>query len=50
MNVRRNASSFAGKSRPAVMQSGPTDLLISRMEYAGGWPGVLEQLKNFIEK
>ena len=33
-----------------VTHSGLKDLAVDRNDYAGGWPGVLEQLKRFVER
>jgi uncharacterized protein YndB with AHSA1/START domain len=32
-----------------VTHSGLTNLPVSRKDYSGGWPGVVEQLKKFVE-
>lgn len=37
-------------TRVKVTHSGLKDLAVDRKDYAGGWPGVLEQLKNYLEK
>ena len=33
-----------------VTHSGLANLPIAREDYSGGWPGMVEQLKNFVEK
>jgi len=33
-----------------VTHSGLADLAIARKDYAGGWPGVVELLKRFVER
>ena len=33
-----------------VTHSGLAKLPIARKDYSGGWPGVVEQLKKFVEK
>lgn len=33
-----------------VTHSGLSNLPVARQDYAGGWPGVVEQLKKFVEK
>jgi uncharacterized protein YndB with AHSA1/START domain len=48
--VRWELAASKGGTLLRVTHSGLAELLISRRDYAGGWPGVLEQLKNFIEK
>jgi len=32
-----------------VTHSGLAELPIARKDYAGGWPGVLQQLRQFVE-
>lgn len=39
-----------GGTRLKVTHSGLADLPISRKDYSGGWPGVVQQLKSFVEK
>jgi hypothetical protein len=33
-----------------VTHSGLSNLPIARKDYSGGWPGVVEMLKKFIEQ
>ena len=33
-----------------VTHSGLSDLPVARKDYSGGWPGVVEQLKKFVER
>jgi uncharacterized protein YndB with AHSA1/START domain len=33
-----------------VTHSGLSNLPVARKDYTGGWPGVVEQLKKFVEK
>ena len=37
-------------TRVKVTHSGLKALAIDRKDYAGGWPGVLEKLKNYVER
>lgn len=37
-------------TRVKVTHSGLRNLPIARKDYAGGWPGVVEMLKKFVEK
>jgi hypothetical protein len=37
-------------TRVKVTHSGLANLPIARKDYSGGWPGVLDQLKNFVEQ
>jgi uncharacterized protein YndB with AHSA1/START domain len=39
-----------GGTRVKVAHSGLAQLPIARKDYTGGWPGVVEKLKQFIEK
>jgi uncharacterized protein YndB with AHSA1/START domain len=39
-----------GGTRVKVTHSGLAQLPIARKDYTGGWPGVVEKLKQFIEK
>jgi uncharacterized protein YndB with AHSA1/START domain len=48
--VRWELASSKGGTLLRVTHSGLTDLPASRKDYAGGWPGVLEALKKFIER
>ena len=41
---------IAGGTRVTVTHSGLKDLPADRKDYAGGWPGVLAQLKNYVER
>jgi uncharacterized protein YndB with AHSA1/START domain len=36
-------------TRVRVTHSGLANLPVARQDYSGGWPGVLDQLKNFME-
>jgi uncharacterized protein YndB with AHSA1/START domain len=33
-----------------VTHSGLSDLPVARKDYSGGWPGVIEMLRNFVEQ
>jgi uncharacterized protein YndB with AHSA1/START domain len=48
--VRWELSASANGTRVKVTHSGLTKLPIARKDYSGGWPGVVEQLKKFVEK
>ncbi len=48
--VRWELSSKSGGTQVRVTHSGLSELPIARKDYSGGWPGVLEMLKNFVEK
>ncbi len=37
-------------TRLKVTHSGLSQLPVSRKSYAGGWPGVVGNLKNFVEQ
>lgn len=47
--VRWELAASLGGTLLRVMHSGLRDLPVSRKDYAGGWPGVVDQLKKFIE-
>ena len=47
--VRWELATSKGGTLVRVTHSGLAELPIARQDYAGGWPGVLEQLKNFVE-
>jgi uncharacterized protein YndB with AHSA1/START domain len=47
--VRWELASSKGGTLVRVTHSGLADLPVSRKDYSGGWPGVVEQLKKFIE-
>jgi uncharacterized protein YndB with AHSA1/START domain len=47
--VRWELASSKGGTLLRVTHSGLADLSVSRKDYSGGWPGVVEQLKKFIE-
>jgi uncharacterized protein YndB with AHSA1/START domain len=48
--VRWELAASKGGTLLRVTHSGLTNLLASRKDYSGGWPGVLESIKKFIEK
>jgi uncharacterized protein YndB with AHSA1/START domain len=48
--VRWELAASKGGTLLRVTHSGLTDLPASRKDYSGGWPGVLESIKKFIEK
>jgi hypothetical protein len=33
-----------------VFQGGPAELPTARKDYSGGWPGVLQQVKQCVER
>jgi uncharacterized protein YndB with AHSA1/START domain len=37
-------------TRVKVTHSGLSEENIARKDYSGGWPGVVEQLKKFVEQ
>ena len=39
-----------GGTRVRVTHSGLASLPVARKDYSGGWTGVVEQLKKFVEK
>ena len=47
--VRWELASSKGGTLLRVTHSGLADLPVSRKDYSGGWPGVVEQIKKFIE-
>jgi uncharacterized protein YndB with AHSA1/START domain len=48
--VRWELTPNAGGTRVKVTHSGLAQENVARKDYSGGWPGVLEQLKQFAEK
>jgi len=48
--VRWELAASAGGTRVKVTHSGLSKLPLARKDYSGGWPGVVEQLKRFMEK
>ena len=40
----------ASGTRVRVTHSGLSNLPVAHTDYTGGWPGVVEQLKKFVEK
>lgn len=48
--VRWELAASKGGTLLRVTHSGLTDLPVSRKDYAGGWPGVVESIKKFVEK
>jgi uncharacterized protein YndB with AHSA1/START domain len=48
--VRWELTPRSGGTRLKVTHSGLATQPASRKDYSGGWPGVLEMLKNFTEK
>jgi uncharacterized protein YndB with AHSA1/START domain len=47
--VRWELTPKAGGTLVKVTHSGLTHLPIARKDYTGGWPGVVESLKKFVE-
>ena len=47
--VRWELAASQGGTLLRVTHSGLADLPVSRKDYSGGWPGVVEQIKKFIE-
>jgi uncharacterized protein YndB with AHSA1/START domain len=47
--VRWELAASKGGTLLRVTHSGLADLPVSRKDYSGGWPGVVEQIKKFIE-
>ena len=47
--VRWELSPRSGGTRVKVTHSGLTNLPIARKDYSGGWPGVVEMLKKYVE-
>ena len=48
--VRWELTPSAGGTRVKVTHSGLSQLPVARKDYSGGWVGVVQQLKNFLEK
>jgi uncharacterized protein YndB with AHSA1/START domain len=48
--VRWELTPKGNSTHVKVTHSGLTDLPIARKDYSGGWPGVVEQLKKFVEQ
>ena len=48
--VRWELTPTSAGTHVKVIHSGLTHLPIARKDYSGGWPGVVEQLKKFVEK
>lgn len=48
--VRWELSPKSGGTLLKVTHSGLTNLPASRKDYSGGWTGVVEQLKKFVEQ
>ncbi|HEY1264255.1 MAG TPA: SRPBCC domain-containing protein [Terriglobales bacterium] len=48
--VRWELSAKGGGTLVKVTHSGLAQEQVARKDYAGGWPGVVEHLKNFVEK
>ena len=48
-NVRWELTSIPGGTHVRVTHSGLASLPVARQDYAGGWPGVVTQLKKFAE-
>jgi len=48
--VRWELATSKGGTLVRVTHSGLTELPTSRKDYAGGWPGVLHQLQQFVER
>ena len=48
--VRWELEKFGNGTRVKVTHSGLSQLPIARKDYTGGWPGVLESLKKFVEQ
>lgn len=47
--VRWELTPKRGGTHVKVTHSGLASLPVARKDYAGGWPGVVEQLKKFVE-
>ena len=47
--VRWELTSIAGSTHVKVTHSGLTHEPVARKDYSGGWPGVVEMLKKFVE-
>ncbi len=48
--VRWDLTPQPGGTHVKVTHSGLASLPVARKDYSGGWPGVVEMLKNFVEK
>jgi uncharacterized protein YndB with AHSA1/START domain len=48
--VRWELTPKAGGTHVRVTHSGLSTLPVARKDYTGGWPGVVEMLKKFVEK
>ena len=48
--VRWELAASKGGTLVRVTHSGLTHLPVARKDYSGGWPGVLQDLKKFVEK
>lgn len=48
--VRWELATSAGGTLVRVTHSGLAEMPTARKDYAGGWPGVLQQLQQFVER
>jgi uncharacterized protein YndB with AHSA1/START domain len=48
--VRWELTAQADGTHVKVTHSGLSNLPIARKDYSGGWPGVMDMLKRFIEQ
>src|SRR5579883_1714612 len=48
--VRWEVATSKGGTLVRVTHSGLAELPVARKDYAGGWPGVLANLKDFVEE
>jgi uncharacterized protein YndB with AHSA1/START domain len=48
--VRWELTPSEGGTLVRVTHSGLADLAVARKDYSGGWPGVVNYLKNFVER
>jgi uncharacterized protein YndB with AHSA1/START domain len=48
--VRWDLTPTASGTHVKVTHSGLTQLPVARKDYSGGWPGVVEALKKFVEQ
>jgi uncharacterized protein YndB with AHSA1/START domain len=48
--VRWELTPRANGTQVKMTHSGLADLPIARKDYTGGWPGLIEQLKTYVEK
>ena len=48
--VRWELAASKGGTLVRVTHSGLAELPVARKDYSGGWPGVVEQLKSFVEQ